>query len=78
MVSQFQPVSGEWRPGASIGYVAVVCTVIWVTLDLDQPQRGWITVSREPMRRLLEGMRAEDRPDPHVPDGVRPDAGGQR
>jgi hypothetical protein len=30
--------------------------VVWVTLDLNQPHRGWITVSQKPMQRLLSGM----------------------
>jgi hypothetical protein len=29
---------------------------VWVIMDLNQPQRGWITVSQEPMERLLKGM----------------------
>jgi hypothetical protein len=48
---------GEWRPGALAGYVVVVCLAVWVTLDLDQPRRGWITVSQEPMERLLKSVQ---------------------
>jgi hypothetical protein len=48
--------SGEWHLGAMVGFVALVSMVVGVTLDLDQPQRGWIRVSQEPMQRLLSGM----------------------
>jgi hypothetical protein len=51
-----QGMSGEWHPVAAIGFTALVCLVLWVTLDLNQPQRGWITVSQEPLRQLLKGM----------------------
>jgi hypothetical protein len=30
--------------------------VVWVTLDLNQPERGFIRVSQEPLQRLLSGM----------------------
>lgn len=34
-----------------------IVMVVWVTLDLNQPQRGWITVSQGPLERLLLGMK---------------------
>jgi hypothetical protein len=49
--------AGERRYGAIASYIAVVCLVVWVTLDLDQPRRGWITVSQEPMQRLLQSLQ---------------------
>ena len=51
-----QGMQGEWHPAAAIGFTALVCLVLWVTLDLNQPQRGWITVSQEPLQQLLKGM----------------------
>jgi len=51
-----QGMSREWHPVAAVGFTALVCLVLWVTLDLNQPQRGWITVSQEPLRQLLKGM----------------------
>jgi hypothetical protein len=48
---------GEWRPAALAGYIAVVCLAVWVTLDLDQPRRGLVTVSQEPIERLLKNIR---------------------
>ena len=51
-----QGASGERRLGGMIAFVALVSVAVWVTLDLNQPQRGWITVSQEPLQRLLAGM----------------------
>ncbi len=51
-----QGASGERHPGATLGFTVLVCMVVWVTLDLNQPQRGWITVSQEPLQQLLKGM----------------------
>jgi hypothetical protein len=51
-----QGASGERHLGATIGFTALVCMVVWVTLDLNQPSRGVITVSQEPLQRLLTSM----------------------
>lgn len=48
--------AGERAHGASVGFIVLVSMVVWVTLDLNQPQRGMITVSQEPLQRLLAGM----------------------
>jgi hypothetical protein len=48
--------SREWHPAAAIGFTTLVCLVLWVTLDLNQPQRGLIKVSQEPLEQLLKGM----------------------
>jgi hypothetical protein len=50
-------VVGEQRQhGSTIGFVVLVGMVVWVTLDLNQPERGFIRVSQEPLQRLLSGM----------------------
>ena len=51
-----QGLAGERRRGAVIAFVVLVCLAIWVTLDLNQPGRGTITVSQEPFERLLQSM----------------------
>jgi hypothetical protein len=56
LVGRQQGLSGERYLGAMILFVALVSMVVWVTLDLNQPQRGLITVSQEPLERLLSGM----------------------
>jgi hypothetical protein len=50
---------GEAREGpigATLGLIVLVSMIVWVTLDLNQPHRGIITVSQEPLQRLLAGM----------------------
>lgn len=56
LMGRQQGMSDEWRPGTTVGFAVLVCMVVWVTLDLNQPQRGLITVSQEPFERLLMGM----------------------
>jgi hypothetical protein len=38
------------------GFVVLVSLVVWVTLDLNQPGTGVISVSQEPLERLLTTM----------------------
>ncbi|MFT3882800.1 MAG: hypothetical protein QM703_24495 [Gemmatales bacterium] len=40
----------------SLGFIVLVSMVIWVTLDLNQPNRGWIRLNKEPLERLLAGL----------------------
>lgn len=56
VVGRQQGTLGERRHGAMLGFIALVSLVVWVTLDLNQPNRGFITVSQEPLQRLLAGM----------------------
>jgi hypothetical protein len=51
-----QGASGDWHLTGMIGFVVLVSMVIWVTLDLNQPHRGLIRVSQEPLQQLLSGM----------------------
>jgi hypothetical protein len=46
----------EWRLRSTIGFIILVAMAVGVTLDLNQPQRGMITVNQEPLQRLLLGM----------------------
>lgn len=56
LVGLEQGASGMRPLGATLGFVVLVSLVVWVTLDLNQPQRGIIAVSQEPLQRLLAGM----------------------
>jgi hypothetical protein len=56
LIGRHPSVSGKPRLGAAAGFTVLVCMVVCVILDLNQPNRGWITVSQEPLRRLLAGM----------------------
>jgi hypothetical protein len=51
-----QRVSNERRLGETVGFMVLVCMVSLVTLDLNLPQRGSITITQEPLERLLIGM----------------------
>jgi hypothetical protein len=56
LVGRHQGASGERDLTGTIGIIALVSLVVWVTLDLNQPYRGTIKVSQEPMQRILSGM----------------------
>lgn len=51
-----QGATGESHPGAMLGFTLLVCMVIGITLDLNQSQRGWITVSQAPLEQLFESL----------------------
>jgi hypothetical protein len=52
-----QGASGDRRFGAAIGFTVLVSMVVWITVDLNQPRRGLITVSQEPMERLQKELK---------------------
>lgn len=56
LIGDQQGAADERRYGGTVGFVILVAMVVWVILDLNQPQQGMITVSQEPMRRVLQGM----------------------
>jgi hypothetical protein len=53
-----QGVKGERELFSSLLYVALTTLVLWVTFDLEQPQRGSITVPQTPMEELLRTLPA--------------------
>lgn len=72
--------TNKWRPGATLAYTVIVAAVVWVSLDLNQPQRGAITISQEPLERLLHQMRADAsprEPAPSVNTTSRPPTSGR-
>jgi hypothetical protein len=56
LMGRHQGASGHSHLAGTIGFVALVCLTIWVILDLNQPHRGAIQVSQEPMERVLSSM----------------------
>lgn len=46
----------ERELATGIGFTLLVCLCVWVTLDLNQPQGGMITISLEPLQRLLANL----------------------
>jgi hypothetical protein len=56
LVGREQGASGNADIAGTVCFILLVSFVIFVTLDLNQPDRGLITVSQEPMQRLLSTM----------------------
>jgi hypothetical protein len=56
LMGRHQGSSGDLSRGSTLGFVALVCMTVWVILDLNQPQKGMIRVSQEPMQRVLSSM----------------------
>jgi hypothetical protein len=56
LVGREQGVSEEEDLAGTVCFIILVSCVIFVTLDLNQPNRGFITVDQEPIRRLLSTM----------------------
>lgn len=48
------------RSLAVLAFIALVSFLVFVILDLNQPRRGLITVSREPMQRLDAAIAADE------------------
>jgi hypothetical protein len=56
LVGMQQGAAGQRPLAPTLGFIVLVSMVVGVTLDLNQPQRGMIRVSQEPLQRLLSGM----------------------
>jgi Mg2+/citrate symporter len=56
LVGREQGSADEYDIAGTVCFVILISFAIFVTLDLNQPDRGFITVSQEPMRRLLSTM----------------------
>jgi hypothetical protein len=56
LVGREQGASNRADLAGTVCFIVLVSFALYVTLDLNQPDRGLITVSQEPMRRLLTSM----------------------
>jgi hypothetical protein len=56
LVGREQGAAGETELAGTLSFVLLVTLAIYVTLDLNQPRTGLITVSQEPIQRLLSSM----------------------
>jgi hypothetical protein len=56
LLGQHQGVSRKVKLIKSVSFIFLVTLVIYVTLDLNQPSRGLITVNQQPLEQLLETM----------------------
>jgi hypothetical protein len=46
------------RNRSALGYVALVCMVFWVTLDMETPRRGFLRISQQPMEEIQAQLPA--------------------
>jgi hypothetical protein len=56
LLGRQQGASGKLHLAGLLSYILLVTLVVYVTLDLNQPRRGLITVSQEPLERLIRSM----------------------
>ena len=56
LVGRDQGVSDQSDIAGSVCFIIIVSFAIYVTLDMNQPDRGLMTVSQEPIQRLLSTM----------------------
>jgi hypothetical protein len=56
LVGRQQGISARPSIAGTVSFIAIVVLTVSVTLDLNQPARGLIQVSQEPMQRLLSSM----------------------
>jgi hypothetical protein len=56
LVGREQGEAGVPQVMGTLAFILITCLAIYVTLDLNQPQRGLITVSQRPIERLLSSM----------------------
>jgi len=56
LVGREQGIAGRAEVAGTLAFILLVTLTVSVTLDLNQPTRGFVTVSQEPMRELIATM----------------------
>jgi hypothetical protein len=56
LIAREQGIAGSSEVAGMLCFILLVSLAIYVTLDLNQPERGLIRVSQEPIERLLSSM----------------------
>lgn len=56
LIGREQGAAGSSDIAGTLCFILLVSITVYVTLDLNQPERGWIRVSQEPIERLLTSM----------------------
>lgn len=56
LLGRAQGIEGRRHAVSTSGFILLVGFALYLTLDLNQPRRGLIRVSQEPMQRLLKTM----------------------
>ena len=62
LVGREQGFENKTEVAATLGFILLVSLAVYVTLDLNQPQRGLVTVSQVPIERLLSSMNTSPAP----------------
>jgi hypothetical protein len=57
LIGRQQGVLDTLEFAGTLTFILLVCLTVYVTLDLNQPQRGFIRASQEPIERLLLPMK---------------------
>jgi hypothetical protein len=57
LIGRNQGFLGSFDPSGALCFVLIVSLAIYVTLDLNWPERGFIRVSQEPIERLMSSMQ---------------------
>jgi hypothetical protein len=57
LIGRSQGYAGSLDTDGMLLFVLLICTAIYVTLDLNRPDRGFIKVSQEPIERLVSSMQ---------------------
>ncbi len=58
LVGREQGFEDKTEVPATLSFILMVTLAVYVTLDLNQPQRGMVTVSQAPIARVLSAMNA--------------------
>ena len=56
LIGRTQGFAGTSDTDGMVLLVLLICAAIYVTLDLNLPERGFISVSQEPFERLVSSM----------------------
>jgi len=56
LVGRQQGATGKPQVAATLSFIILVGFVVYVILDLNQPGKGLVMVSQEPLERLLSAM----------------------
>jgi hypothetical protein len=56
VVGREKGLAGRIEVAGTLSYILPVTLAVCVTLDLNQPQTGMVTVSQGPLQRLLSAM----------------------
>ncbi|MGH7988442.1 MAG: hypothetical protein ACREQX_19440 [Candidatus Binataceae bacterium] len=59
LIGRQQGSTDNYEVAGSLCFVFLVSMAIFVTLDLNQPQQGFVRTSQEPMERLVSSMRVD-------------------